>query len=87
MKKQRKRETVILALLLFAISGVSLGYNLITASGGAVSVSLGELLGEGESVISASARAHLEGDSIAVGVAPTLTETEALLPPIVTPGT
>ncbi len=88
--KRRKFDNVILAVMLFALSGASLAYNLYTAESGDVAVSLSELVSTEyteASAISEYAAANLMNDeSIAVDAAPIEPpRSYELLDPIVVP--
>ncbi len=96
MKNHKKTDTILLAILLFALSGGVLAYNIHTFSGGELAVSLHDLTygitKEGE-VISTYTEANLtKNDSIYTAVRPIETPTDMsvateLPPPIVTPPT
>ena len=96
MKNRPKTDTVLLAILLFALSGGILAYNIHTVNSGELAVSLRDLaydVTKSGTVISTYAEANLtKYDSIYTAGAPTdpptdITVSNELLPPIVTPPT
>ena len=96
MKKHQKTDTILLAILLFAISGGILAYNLHTVNDGELAVSLRDLVytvTESGSAISTYTAANLtKNDSIYTAGTPIESPADTavsneLLPPIVTPPT
>lgn len=96
MKNRPKTDTVLLAILLFALSGGILAYNIHTVNNGELAVSLHDLVNgvtEKGSVISTYAQANLtKDDSIYTAGVPSKPPTDIsvsteLLAPIVTPPT
>lgn len=89
MKKHRKLDSVMLAVALFTLSGAALTYNLSTAAGEDISISLSAFSKSDTSTgsaISEYAVANLTFDeeTLAVSVAPTEPRPE-LLPPVIQP--
>ncbi|MBQ8249950.1 MAG: hypothetical protein IJY93_08785 [Clostridia bacterium] len=91
MNKHKKTDTILLTILLFALSGGILAYNIHTVNGGELAVSLRDLaydVTKSGTVISTYAEANLaNGDSIYTAGTPSEAPTDTLLAPIVTPPT
>lgn len=76
----RKIDKIMLAVLLFTVSGAVLAYNLHTADDGTMAVSLTELLRPSASAVSDHAAAHiLARDSVFTSAAPSMPPQENLL--------
>lgn len=78
--KHRKIDRIMLAVLLFTVSGAVLAYNLHTADDGTLAVSLTELLRPSACAVSDHAAAHLLArDSVFTSAAPSAPPQENLL--------
>lgn len=88
MKKHRRADNIMLAVALFTVSGAGLIYNLSTAAGEEIAVSLSGLAKTGEvrgSAISEYAAANLiEDETVAVSFRPAQSPVYDILPPIIT---
>lgn len=88
MRKHPRADNIMLAVALFTVSGAGLIYNLSTAAGEEIAVSLSAIAKTEDargSAISEYAAANLtEGEAVAVSVGVTEHVRRDLLPPVIT---